>query len=94
MEYDNIVKLTLIKLLLASQKENKMLHERLDQHDEEAWGREKRLTDRIDSLMAHQIELMDNQTALNREMKKLNATNQDLLIRLKEQQDMIELFRK
>ena len=93
-EYLNMDKLTIIKMLLASQKENKMLHDRLDQHDEEARAREKRLTDRIDSLMAHQIELMDNQAALNREMKKLNATNHDLLIRLKEQQDMIELFRK
>lgn len=60
----------------------------------EARAREKCLTDCIDSLMAHQIELMNNQTALNREMKKMNATNQDLFVRLKEQQDMIELFRK
>jgi hypothetical protein len=43
-------KITIIKMLLASQDENRQLQARLDKQDEEARLREDRLNKRIDEL--------------------------------------------
>lgn len=59
-------KLTIIKMLLASQHGNDKLHTSLDKLDEEAKAREERLNVRIDTLAKvntrsseSQIKLMD-----------------------------------
>lgn len=87
-------KLTLIKMLLATRKKNKLLYDRLDKQDEEARTHEEHLNQCIDDLMAQQIKLMDSLSDLNSEIMLMNAKNKELIVKLEEQQDMIELFRK
>lgn len=54
---------------------------------------EEHLNRCIDDLMVQQLKLMDNLTDLNREIKQLNAQNNELLAKLKEQQDLSERLR-
>ena len=63
-EYLNMDKLTIIKMLLASQNENEKLHARLDKQDEEAKAREERLNVRIDELTSVNTRSSGNQIKL------------------------------
>lgn len=80
---------TVIKMLLASQAENKKLHEKLDKQtekldkqDEEARAREERLHKRIDELTSinmraseSQIRMMDQLAELQRQLKRQKNMN-------------------
>ena len=88
-EYRNMDKETVIKMLLASQAENKKLHEKLDKQtekldkqDEEARAREERLHKRIDELTSinmraseSQIRMMDQLAELQRQLKRQKNMN-------------------
>ena len=94
-EYLNMDKLTIIKMLLASQNENEKLHARLDKQDEEAKAREERLNVRIDELTRvntrsseSQIKLMDQLAELHRQLKQMSGQYSDLLVELKRQKDL------
>lgn len=100
-EYLNMDKLTIIKMLLASQKENEKLHARLDKQDEEAKAREKRLNVRIDELTRvntrsseSQIKLMDQLAELHRQLKQMGGQYGDLLVEIKRQKDLNRQSRK
>lgn len=73
---------TVIKMLLASQAENKKPHARLDKQDEEARDREERLHKRIDELTfinvrasESQIRMMDQLAELQRQLKQMDDRN-------------------
>ena len=94
-EYLNMDKLTIIKMLLASQNENEKLHARLDKQDEEAKAREERLNVRIDELTRvntksseSQIKLMDQLAELHRQLKQMSGQYSDLLVEIKRQRDL------
>jgi len=94
-EYRNMDKLTIIKMLLASQHENEKLHAKLDKQDEEAKAREERLNVRIDELTRvntisseSQIKLMDQLTELHHQLKQMGGQYSDLLVELKRQKDL------
>lgn len=100
-EYLNMDKLTIIKMLLASQVENDKLHARLDKQDEEAKAREERLNVRIDELTRinnrsseTQIKLMDQLAELHRQLKQMGNQYSDLLVELKKQKDLNNQSRK
>ena len=66
-EYRNMDKKTVIKMLLASQEENKKLHEKLDKQtekldkqDEQARARDERLHKRIDELTSINMRASEN----------------------------------
>lgn len=100
-EYLNMDKLTIIKMLMASQNENNKLHARLDKQDQEAKEREERLNVRIDELTRinnrsseTQIKLMDQLTELHRQLKQMGDQYSDLLVELKKQKDLNKQSRK
>lgn len=107
-EYRNMDKETVIKMLLASQTENKKLHEKLDKQtekldkqDEEARAREERLHKRIDELTSinmraseSQIRMMNQLVELQRQLKQMDDRNAEMLIELKRQKDMNKQARK
>ncbi len=100
-EYLNMDKETIIRMLIASQIENKKLHARLDKQDEEARAREERLNKRIDELTSintrsseSQIKMMDQLTELHRQIKQMNEQHAELLAELKRQKDLNKQARK
>ncbi|MCH4242575.1 MAG: hypothetical protein LKF81_11875 [Prevotella sp.] len=94
-------KITIIKMLLASQDENRQLQARLDKQDEEARLREDRLNSRIDELTRlnksgseSQIRLMDQLAELQRQLKQMSGQYGEMLIELKKQEDLNRIARK
>lgn len=95
-------------MLLASQVENKKLHEKLDKQtekldkqDEETLVREERLHKRIDELTSinmraseSQISMMNQLAELQRQLKQMDDRNAEMLIELKRQKDMNKHARK
>lgn len=97
----NMDKITIIKMLLASQDENRQLQARLDRQnakldkqDEEARLREERLNSRIDELTRlnrsgseSQIRLMDQLAELQRQLKQMSGQYGKMLTELKKWKD-------
>jgi thiamine biosynthesis lipoprotein ApbE len=90
----NMDKITIIKMLLASQDENRQLQARLDKQDEEARLREDRLNSRIDELTRlnrvsseSQIRLMDQLAELQRQLKQMSGQYGKMLTELKKRKD-------
>jgi thiamine biosynthesis lipoprotein ApbE len=90
----NMDKITIIKMLLASQDENRQLQARLDKQDEEARLREDRLNSRIDELTRlnrvsseSQIRLMDQLAELQRQLKQMSGQYGKMLTGLKKRKD-------
>ena len=88
-------KITLVKMLLASQEENRKLHDKLDKISEEAKEREAKAKTRNEELMnanrrqfEYQIKLMDQLTDMQRQLNKTNDQYADLLVELKRQKDL------
>ena len=100
-EYLNMDKITIIKMLLAAQDENRQLQARLDRQnakldkqDEEARLREDRLNKRIDELTRlnksgseSQIRLMDQLAELQRQLKQMSGQYGEMLTGLKRQKN-------
>lgn len=89
-----------IKMLLASQEENKKLHA-IDKQDEEVRAREERLHKRIDELTSinmrvseSQIRMMDQLAEFQRHLKQMDDRNAEMLTDLKRQKDMNKMARK
>ena len=94
-------KITIIKMLLASQDENRQLQARLDRQnakldkqDEEARLREERLNKRINELTRlnrvsseSQIRLMDQLTEQQRQLKQMSGQYGEMLTKLKKWKD-------
>ena len=107
-EYRNMDKETIIRMLLASQAENKKLHEKLDKQtekldrqDDEARAREERLNKRIDELTRintraseNQVQMMDRLAELQRQTKQMNDQHAELLTELKRLKDLNRQSRK
>ena len=94
-EYLDMDKITLVKMLLASQEENRKLHDKLDKISEEAKEREAKAEARNEELMnanrrqfEYQIKLMDQLTDMQRQLNKTNDQYADLLVELKRQKDL------
>lgn len=90
----NMDKITIIKMLLAFQNENRQLQARLDKQNEEARSREDRLNKRIDELTGlnrvsseSQIRLMDQLTELQRQLKQMSGQYGKMLTGLKKRKD-------
>jgi type I site-specific restriction endonuclease len=97
----NMDKITIIKMLLTSQNENRQLQARLnrqnaklDKQDEEARLREDRLNSRIDELTClnksgseSQIRLMDQLAELQRQLKQMSGQYGEMLTKLKKWKD-------
>ncbi|WP_460197534.1 hypothetical protein [Segatella asaccharophila] len=90
----NMDKITIIKMLLASQNENRQLQARLDKLMEEARLREDRLNSRIDELTRlnrsgseSQIRLMDQLAELQRQLKQMSGQYGKMLTELKKWKD-------
>lgn len=95
-------------MLLASQTENKKLHEKLDKQtekldkqDEETLVREERLHKRIDELTSINMRASESQNTmkdqlaeLQRQLKQMDDRNAGMLIELKRQKDMNKQARK
>lgn len=95
-------------MLLASQTENKKLHEKLDKQtekldkqDEETLVREERLHKRIDELTSINMRASESQNTmkdqlaeLQRQLKQMDDRNVEMLIELKRQKDMNKQARK
>lgn len=95
-------------MLLASQAENKKLHEKLDKQtekldkqDEETRACEERLHKRIDEFTSinmraseSKIRMMDQLAELQRQLKQMDNRNAEMLIELKRQKDMNKHARK
>jgi hypothetical protein len=100
-EYLDMDKITIIKMLLASQNENRQLQARLDKLMEEARLREDRLNKRIDELTRlnrvsseGQIRLMDQLTEQQRQLKQMSGQYGEMLTELKRQEDLNRIARK
>ena len=100
-EYLDMDKITLVKMLLASQEENRKLHDKLDKISEEAKEREAKAKARNEELMnanrrqfEYQIKLMDQLTDMQRQLNKTNDQYADLLVELKRQKDLNKQARK
>jgi len=93
-EYLDMDKITLVKMLLASQEENRKLHDKLDKISEEAKEREAKAEARNEELMnanrrrfEYQIKLMDQLTDMQRQLKQTHDQYAELLVELKRQKD-------
>lgn len=100
-EYFDMDKITLVKMLLASQKENRKLHDKLDKISEEAKEREAKAEARNEELMnanrrqfEYQIKLMDRLTDMQRQLKQTHDQYTELLVELKRQKDLNKQSRK
>ncbi|GAA6530472.1 hypothetical protein LPYR103PRE_24450 [Segatella asaccharophila] len=100
-EYLDMDKITIIKMLLAAQDENRQLQARLDKLMEEARLREDRLNKRIDELTRlnrvsseGQIRLMDQLTEQQRQLKQMSGQYGEMLTELKRQEDLNRIARK
>ncbi|GJG37238.1 hypothetical protein PRLR5107_23940 [Prevotella lacticifex] len=100
-EYLDMDKITLVKMLLASQEENRKLHDKLDKISEEAKEREAKAEARNEELMnanrrqfEYQIKLMDQLTEMQRQLNKTNDQYADLLVELKQQKNLNKQARK
>lgn len=94
-EYLDMDKITLVKMLLASQEENRKLHDKLDKLSEEAKEREAKAEARNEELMnanrrqfEYQIKLMDQLTDMKRQLKQTHDQYTELLVELKRQKDL------
>ena len=94
-EYLDMDKITLVKMLLASQEENRKLHDKLDKISEEAKEREAKAKARNEELMnanrrqfEYQIKLMDQLTDMKRQLKQTHDQYTELLVELKRQKDL------
>lgn len=94
-EYLDMDKITLVKMLLASQEENRKLHDKLDKISEEAKERESKAEARNEELMnanriqfEYQIKLMDQLTDMQRQLKLTHDQYAELLVELKRQKDL------
>ena len=94
-------KITLVKMLLASQEENRKLHDKLDKISEEAKEREAKAEARNEELMnanrrqfEYQIKLMDQLTDMQRQLKQTHDQYAELLVELKHQKDLNKQSRK
>ena len=94
-------KITLVKMLLASQEENRKLHDKLDKISEEAKEREAKAKARNEELMnanrrqfEYQIKLMDQLTDMQRQLKQTHDQYAELLVELKHQKDLNKQSRK
>jgi len=101
VQYLNMDKITLVKMLLASKEENKKLHDKLDKLREEAQEREAKAEARNEELMRanrrqmeYQVKLMDQLTEMQRQLNKTNDQYADLLVELKRQKDLNKQARK
>jgi hypothetical protein len=99
--FQNMDKITLVKMLLASQEENRTLHEKLDKISEEAKEREAKAEARNEELMnanrrqfEYQIKLMDQLTDMQRQLKQTHDQYAELLVELKRQKDLNKQSRK
>ncbi len=88
-------KITLVKMLLASQEENRKLHDKLDKISEEAKEREAKAEARNEELMnanrrqfEFQIKLMDQLTDMQRQLKQTHDQYAELLVELKRQKGL------
>ena len=93
-EYLDMDKITLVKMLLASQEENRKLHDKLDKISEEAKEREAKAETRNEELMnanrrqfEYQFKLMDQLTDMRRQLKQTHDQYAELLVELKRQKD-------
>ncbi len=100
-EYLNMDKITIIKMLLAAQDENRQLQARLDKLMEEACLREEHLNSRIDELTRlnksgseSQIRQMDQLAELQRQLKQMSGQYGEMLTELKRQEDLNRIARK
>jgi hypothetical protein len=100
-EYLDMDKITIIKMLLAAQDENRQLQARLDKQDEEARLREEHLNSRIDELTRlnksgseSQIRQMDQLAELQRQLKQMSGQYGEMLTELKRQEDLNRIARK
>ena len=100
-EYLNMDKITLIKMLFASQEENKKLHDKLYSLREEAREREAKAEARNEELMRanrrqmeYQVKLMDQLTEMQRQLNKTSDQYADLLVELKRQKDLNKQARR
>lgn len=100
-EYLDMDKITLVKMLLASQEENRKLHDKLDKLREEAKEREAKAEARNEELMnanrrqfEYQIKLMDQLTDMQRQLKQTHDQYAELLVELKRQKDLNKQSRK
>ena len=91
-EYLNMDKITLIKMLLASKKENKKLHDKLDSLREVARECEAKAEARNEELMRanhrqmeYQVKLMDQLAEMQHQLNKTSDQYADLLVELKRQ---------
>jgi phage-related minor tail protein len=87
-------KITIIKMLLASQDENSQLQAKLDKQNEDARLREERLNKRIDELTRlnksgseSQIRLMDHLTEQQCQLKQMSGQYGEMLTELKKWKD-------
>ena len=88
-EYLDMDKITLVKMLLASQEENRKLHDKLDKISEEAKEREAKAETRNEELMnanrrqfEYQFKLMDQLTDMRRQLKQTHDQYAELLVEL------------
>ena len=92
---------SLVKMLLASKKENKKLLDKMDKLREEAKEREAKAEARNEELMnanrrqfEYQIKLMDQLTDMQRQLKQTHDQYAELLVELKRQKDLNKQSRK
>ena len=88
-EYLDMDKITLVKMLLASQEENRKLHDKLDKISEEAKEREAKAETRNEELMnanrrqfEYQFKLMDQLSDMRRQLKQTHDQYAELLVEL------------
>jgi hypothetical protein len=94
-------KITLVKMLLASQEKNRKLHDKLDKISEEAKEREAKAKARNEELMRanrrqfeYHDKLMDQLTDMQRQLKQTHDQYAELLVELKRQKDLNKQPRK
>lgn len=89
----NLDKITLVKMLLASNEENKKLHDKLDSLREETREREAKAEARNEELMRancrqmeYLVKLMDQLIDMQRQLNKTGDQYADLLVKFKQKE--------
>ena len=101
LEYLNMDKITLIKMLLASKEMNKKFHDKLDSLREEARERDAKAEALNEELMIakrrqmeYQVKLLDQLTEMQHQLNKTSDQYADLLVELKRQKDLNKQARR
>ena len=101
LEYLNMDKITLIKMLLDSKEMNKKFHDKLDSLREEARERDAKDEALNEELMIakrrqmeYQVKLLDQLTEMQHQLNKTSDQYADLLVELKRQKDLNKQARK